>query len=530
MRAALFLAHGRHPSIPSALATGAATAATRSPRPDDPPHPAWAAMNPGSAPSPTADSPPHLEQTHWLLSRTLLHTTHGSPATPSHPEKEPTADPGPPGVRAVMETTRPGVQDDGTWRIPEHRLPELLRRAEILNRRVARTGKAGLSVETVRTESEEVPDPDGGRPRVRRWASVRISGEVPVVSGWRFVARVEHHAGIGNVVSRAPGCWDDPLPESLRTAEATCDHCEARRARRDTFVLRDGSGDLRRVGRNCLQDFLRGEDPEHVLRLWSLLSAIESLVRSCAEEGFGPEGSGEIGTTHFLACTVSAIRHAGWVSRAAARESSLPRQSTSDLATWLCGRAPQGESRKAWLEMQPGEADYEEAGEVADWASSLGEREGLSDYLHNLRVAVSVGTVGRRNAGIVASGVVARRRELEQEAREKAERERPAGSHFGSVGKRSDLPPLTVRTVRHLEGSYGVTTLVVMESEDGSSFKWFASGSRDHKPGDVLVGKGTVKAHETYRDRPVTVLTRCSLAMAPAVPSGEIPPEEEVPF
>lgn len=418
-----------------------------------------------------------------------------------------------------MTTFTPGNQGDGTWILPTHRVGQLSHRVEVLNRRVKKTGGSGVSLAPVREFVLEVEDPDcPDGPRIpQRWSVLRVDGAVPVVAGWSFVARVEHHDGLGNIIAKAPSCYELGLPPDLRTAGATCDHCNAHRNRKDTFVLRDCSGVLRRVGRNCLQDFLRGADPEAALRLWSLLSAVESLLQGASDEGYEGGGGGvrSFDTVRFLAATASAIRNEGWVSKAQAQGGM--RQATAALAAWLCDRAPRDErAREEWLRMQPTEADFEEAGEVVAWVEGL---EQLNDYLHNLRVAVLLRHVERKHEGIVASGVMARRRDLERAALARLEAERtkelPPSAHVGAVGLRLDLHRVTVRSVRPVSTSYGPSNIVTAQDEAGNDVKWFANAKCDLKAGDLLRGHGTVREHGSYRGRAETVLSRAKFERVP---------------
>lgn len=400
------------------------------------------------------------------------------------------------------------AQENGIFTLGEQRLPELQDRMAVLNRRAAKLGTPGLTLEIVSRELLPV-DNDRVFPIVK----VRIGGQVPVVAGHVFVARIEHHS-IGNIVTRAPSCSME-LPTALRTAEPKCDHCHTKRTRKDTFVLARPDGSLVQIGRNCLADYLRNGDVETALRMWSLLGAVVGLLAGEDHEGRegGWGGEGGIASTFFLAAVAKVIRTVGWVSRAQARQAAEACEPgvvpTSDNALFACGQCPQDRSAaELWRSFQPEHADLEEAAAVVEWAGTLGERQELNDYLSNLRVACSLGYVTERNAGLVASAVTAYRREVEQEV-QRTRRASTQSKHVGEVGKRMQLS-LTVLRVHYTEGQYGVTTIVGMVDAEGNDYTWFASGSKEFKAGDVLVGKGTVKAHKSYKDRPQTVLTRCT--------------------
>jgi hypothetical protein len=86
--------------------------------------------------------------------------------------------------------------------------------------------------------------------------------------------------------------------------------------------------------------------------------------------------------------------------------------------------------------------------------------------------------------------------------------ENAASEYVGEVKVRMELT-LTVLGVFDSEGHYGHTDIVKMKDAEGNLFTWFASGWSGLTRGDVVTGKGTVKAHDTYKGTKQTVLTRC---------------------
>ena len=408
-------------------------------------------------------------------------------------------------------TTQNTTLENSIFTLGADRLPELQDRIAVLNRRAAKLGTPGLELEIV---SRELLPRDNGR--VFPIVKVRIGGQVPVVGGHSFVARIEHH-DVGNIVTRAPSCSRE-LPTALRTAEPKCDHCQTKRARKDTFVLQRPDGSLVQIGRNCLADYLRTGDVETALRMWSLLGAVVGLLAGEDHEGgWGGGGYGHIGATTFLATVIQVIRISGWVSRSQARQAAEQCEEgvvpTSDHAMFAVGPCPMHPTAAAmWREFQPDTSAVEEAAAVVEWAQDLGERPELNDYLSNLRVACSLGYVTERNAGLVASAVMACRRETEANVQRTLRASTP-GRHVGEIGKRLELS-LTVLRVNYTEGQYGITTIVGMVDSEGNDYTWFASGTKQYKAGDVLVGKGTIKAHKSYQDRPQTILTRCAFEAA----------------
>lgn len=393
-----------------------------------------------------------------------------------------------------------GEQNDGSYLIPQDRLADLQDRVAKLNRRASKLAVGGVELLVLGTVLYSYKDSDD-RPRVKPLAHVRVDGAVPAIAGWSMIARIEH-LDYGNVVSKAPRSRDRELPEYFRSCRPTCDHCNTARRRNDTFVLENAQGELRRVGRNCLADFLKSaDDVAGALRMWDLLGKVKSLiVGECDEESFFGGGRGHLSTLSYLALVVAAIRQFGWCAR-----------KDEDLFMGKVSTATLAQSGKVG---KPTEEDEVKAGLVYDWAQTLGDREHLNDYMSNLRVACAQGYVTPRLAGIVASAVPAYDREQADKLAAQRTAQRISNSqHVGQVKQRLTFSDLLVERTYETENMYGLVTWVTMSDKDGNVFCWKASGSVDFKVGDRVSGKGTVKGHDDYKGVKQTILTRCTLTV-----------------
>lgn len=79
---------------------------------------------------------------------------------------------------------------------------------------------------------------------------------------------------------------------------------------------------------------------------------------------------------------------------------------------------------------------------------------------------------------------------------------------IGEIGERRVFTG-TVRVCWETESDYGPTTLLIVDTPEGT-VKWWASGARDYERNEELTFKATVKAHEFDRNdgAAVTVVTR----------------------
>jgi len=403
-----------------------------------------------------------------------------------------------------------------TYDIPEPRFAELEKRVERLARKAAKLGQAAVAVKVVDEKTVPVLDESGEKTgRLRVYKVIEVVGQAPNVAGHTFIAAVEHTTA-GNIISKAPGCEDVEVPNDLRDGKPVCDHCKTRRARKDTFILReDESGSFLRVGRNCLADFLRGEDAAEALRLWTLISDVRRFSLMSEEEGFGVGGSSYLlGLVFYVACAFRAIAVKGWVSRGQVYENQCG-EATADTAAHAAGRAPTNPNdRKDWDDLQPTEENFKDAKAAVEWAQAL---EGKSDYEHNLKVSCTLEYVESKNMGLTASATVAFNRFREREIERAREAKRTADStHFGTEGSRYNRKLVVTKSLTR-DNDFGMTILYTMEDETGNVFKWWASNgyyleseTRLMRAGDEFFFTFTVKRHGSYQGTQETTISRAA--------------------
>lgn len=331
--------------------------------------------------------------------------------------------------------------------------------------------------------------------------------------------------GEGNLVRRHPGAQvAEGELAAHRSGALVCDHCQTRRGRGETFVVRaDGTaetpaGTIRQVGRNCLAAFLGGRSPESVV----LSLSWEKIVKSAGEtdEGSGGGGGGWDRTTDpldFLTWTCACARVSGFVTRGQAREGG---QSTASLVAHLTGPAPfDWHARATWQadreKYAPTTEDGTRAQATLTWARAL---PGNSDYEHNLRlVALRSMLVASRDGGILASALPAKERAdgRELERRSNTTR-REISRHEGTLGARLEAVVTVERCIAllsddpHDQTPYGPTHLLAMRDDRGSALTWI-TGTRTYEVGTRIRIRGTVKRHKEYRGEALTQLTRCSV-------------------
>lgn len=85
----------------------------------------------------------------------------------------------------------------------------------------------------------------------------------------------------------------------------------------------------------------------------------------------------------------------------------------------------------------------------------------------------------------------------------------PSTSKFlGVVGEKLEIT-VTIKRAMEMYGRYGRSVMHIMEDEEGNILVWTTS-ARTLIEGDTYKIKGTIKAHNTYKNTDQTVLTRCT--------------------
>lgn len=221
---------------------------------------------------------------------------------------------------------------------------------------------------------------------------VYLDAEVPVLNGWTFCARIDHSNDIGNVIRTVPNL-SGSLPGRFRTAAADCQHCNVRRMRRDTYVVRnDETGEFKQIGTTCLKDFF-GHDPFAVAKMAEILGYANEVARASTERGEAALADRRwVNLEDYLAHTATVVREFGWVSAAAARENTALR-ATRDRA--FCSMAGH--------EGEPTAEDVALAERALEWARGLEAQEVKTDFVHNVLVIANAAYIEERSMGIAAA-------------------------------------------------------------------------------------------------------------------------------
>lgn len=242
--------------------------------------------------------------------------------------------------------TRAQCEDEGVYKVPTYRLEELREKFAKLNRRATKLGVPGVSFEIVRTYKEEKRVPPSwdefGQSdkalwvrRVTEYADVRFQGETPKMAGWEFVGVIEPLGKDANMLRIVPGV--EGVPEKYRTAGGDCDHCHAKRRRKETYLVRFvETGEFKQVGSTCIEDFLGGLSPDQILAALEII--LEAVGGMGDDDDFDGMGRGQIGynVSDFLSAVSAFVQKNGYISRKAADEDFSGRKSPTGGSVFRC--------------------------------------------------------------------------------------------------------------------------------------------------------------------------------------------------
>lgn len=340
-----------------------------------------------------------------------------------------------------------------------------------------------------------------------RFIQVEAEGTA-IINDWQFIASVEH-TDKGNIINRV---CDIEVPERYYTGEPVCEHCNSKRYRKYTYIVRNlTTGEFKQVGKSCLNDFTHGLSAEAAAQYISLYDSLitgEEPYTGCHIENY-------IEIKEALQIIAETVSKFGYV-RTQEYEMRSTASRAYDYYLALSGQLSSRACDKYKQEMK--EVDFDHTApkvlEIVDatlaWILSQDES---NNYMHNLKTVCSLPYVRQKNFGILASLFPSYDREMayqaRKEAKAKARAEEVSSEYVGSVKDRITITVSSVTCITSWETTFGITRIYKILGTDGNVYMW-KTGNLIEENIKTLIG--TVKAHNEYRGVKQTELTRCRVA------------------
>lgn len=386
--------------------------------------------------------------------------------------------------------------------IPEHRLGHLQKRLDKLNRVAKKLGLPEITFERLNTEPQwremTITSTNQEDREVQVLChQVRVSGVSPNLSGYQFVARIDHLEG-GNLVLGGPNL--SKIENNWGTCEPWCDHCQTVRARKTSFIVREvDTGETKQVGKSCLKDFLGHQNPVAVAELASFLWELErgDVQEDMLEVGGLPLEDLGYSPRVVLAASVAVIRRDG---RYYPRDT--PEAPHGGVPTAIVVREFFADKAGSKPHVNIQAADYDRADLILDWATQL---EGSAElYLHNIAVLARSYAVTEKRFGILCSAPVAYERWYEQNRQDQANQSK----HIGTQGEKFACL-LTHTGSTHYDTQFGRQYVLFFETEEKDNVVWKTGNPPSGiKKGLQYAMQFTVKEHGERNNKKQTIIIR----------------------
>lgn len=329
-----------------------------------------------------------------------------------------------------------------------------------------------------------------------RFVQVEASG-IARVNGWEFVATIEHNNPM-NVIRAFRTEYE--IPERYYTSAPICEHCNSKRNRKDTYLIRNtDTGEFKQVGKSCLRDFTKGLDANLAAWYASWFDELENANTPSLSGGYTVYYK----VSEVIQAAVEAVNIYGYQKSGDSWE-GYQNQTTKQVVFDVLNEdvAYKKHLDKGFNYSREGNKEKTQA--ILSFVASLPQEYG---YISNLKVLCSNEYCQQRDVGIIASSVACYDREQKKQERMAKEKEAKLSSIWvGKEGERLTLNNLSVKLLTSWETLYGFTFMYQFTDEAGNVYIW--------KTGNIIEEtrvslKGTVKAHGEFNGIKQTELTRC---------------------
>ena len=349
-----------------------------------------------------------------------------------------------------------------------------------------------------------------------RYVLVEAEGTAKV-NGWRFIATIDHSNESGNIIRKISG--EVEVPERYYTCEPTCEHCNSKRHRKETYIVyNEETKEFKQVGSNCLCDFTGGYNAEWAAEYISLYNSLiegEAPMEGCHFSIYWD-------TEEVLRYAVEIVNNLGYSGSNAWEYGGTPTRSDVVCAiqydhrntTRLSGRdIDRIEEYRAKFNPKYDTPELkEEVQKVLEYVKSMEE---TSDYVHNLKVLANEPYVASKNLGYLVSMVSCYNKHIEKVTEQKKREEQNAkeASVSNYIGKEKDRIKITnISVVTSWNTQYGITFRYKIIDTNGNVIMWDASSSICDMPVKSITG--TIKKLDEFRGVKQTWITRCRVEYA----------------
>jgi hypothetical protein len=315
---------------------------------------------------------------------------------------------------------------------------------------------------------------------------------------YRVIAVLEHNAiqdQEENIIHNITTDSEQPItiPLHYRTVKSICEHCNNNRQRNKTVLLQDLEGNIKQVGTTCIKEYT-GIDASDIISIYADIYDItlQELEIDHNSKGHLPKYDK---TIDYLTACIQLITEEGY------------NKETTKYKAWEIAGTDYQDNKYQPI-----------AQKVIDYFTSKTFDES-QDFLNNIKQYITPEYT--KISGFVAYSFLAYQKQIEYDAKKKAEKENKIQSDYvGNIGDKIQTE-LTYKNCFGYETMYGYQYIHIFEDNNGNQYKWKTTKGLIEKVVDnsyVTINlndkaniKGTIKDHNEYNNTKQTELTRCKV-------------------
>lgn len=318
---------------------------------------------------------------------------------------------------------------------------------------------------------------------------VNITGITPIIPGYQVVAKIDHDLELGTNIIIEFG--KNKLPADFLHKDGNCDHCNIKRQRNKTYILRNVETDkLNQVGSSCLKDFTGHSNPENVCKIQEFM---DNSMGELSEFGSSSQ-SNYIKVEPFLDIVAQCTLQYGYISARKAEEQCI--MSTADEAMEVYkndvnGKFVISDEAKAL------------SSKAIEFIKSL-DRDKYDNYANNIISFVDNGMVKDKYFRMLSSSIAFYNNE--QYKLNKIENNK----HKTFIGEVDTKITFNASLVSHFttQNNFGTVHINQFNDSNGNNIMWFTNSLSNLSTGIDYRITATIKSHKMYNDEPQTLITR----------------------
>jgi hypothetical protein len=382
----------------------------------------------------------------------------------------------------------------------QYRMNELIEKA---NKVMAKKGLAPLTKGEMTERKGDAWTESGQRYTVVVYdVEIEIPEELVKFDGQEVVARLEDLEG-QNMITRISDVEGVDLDE-YRDAQIICQHCNTKRHRKGSWVVKSQDRGLIQVGDQCV-DLYFGVDVQRIL-------CTSQSIMTILEEERGPKGQPYYNFERFAGMVMWLTMTTGFITQKHAEEyaTGSTRTEANYLSQPLHGLVEPKEAAE-WRESNAKYEQWVEANHkdinVFDLALDFWmAKENCTEFEHNCRLALTSRNI--KFLGLAAYAIKIYVDATYQAPKADKLKSGLPSNYVGEIKARINFTNLKVTSVHAIETSFGMTTKITFEDQNGNIIIWWASNDPQLSLGSTYNLKATVTKHEEYKNVKQTTINR----------------------